>query len=183
MLKIVITISLLFVCSIAYAQPLYTKSVSNFYVIDEDGKMSNTEITKIFKDGEYKGSKNKPILKEEEFNEKGAALLNLISTKDFGDAVKQEHAILGVGNEETVTFQTEILQDGQIQVRAAIRTFENGEEIAKTFHRHVLAPDTSTETLNKEVQRVQDIADAVWTNEVIENYNTKKAKREKELSK
>ena len=76
---------------------------------------------------------------------------------------------------ETKSYQVEVLEDGQIQVREATRVFKDGEEIAKTYHRKVLAPGDNTD---KEVKKVKDIAKAVWTPEVIIEYEASKVKPE-----
>ena len=72
---------------------------------------------------------------------------------------------------EKESYQIEILEDGQVQVRKATRVFKDGVEIAKTYHRHVLAPGESTAN---EVKRVKDIANVVWTAEVIAEYQANK---------
>jgi len=74
---------------------------------------------------------------------------------------------------EGESYQVEVLEDGQIQIRKATRVYKDGVEISKTYHRHVLVPDTKD--LSNEVQRVQDIANVVWTPEVISVYNEKQA--------
>ena len=40
----------------------------------------------------------------------------------------------------SVIDQIEVIRNGNIQVRRANLIIENGEEIAKTYHRHVLCP-------------------------------------------
>ena len=61
----------------------------------------------------------------------------------------------------------EVLEGGQIQVRRADRVMDDGIEIAKTYHRHVLAPG---DNLNNQDARVVAIAQTVWTPEVIAAY-------------
>lgn len=58
----------------------------------------------------------------------------------------------------------EVLSTGHLQVREANLIEKDGVVIAKTFHRYVLNPGDDVST--KE-QRIQDIAAAVWTPEVI----------------
>ena len=69
----------------------------------------------------------------------------------------------------------EVLEDGQMQIRTATVVDEDGTELSRTFHRHVLAPgaDTSGET-----QRVQDIAAATWTAQVVSDYEAFRAAQE-----
>lgn len=54
-----------------------------------------------------------------------------------------------------------------IQVRVCERVFEDGEVIAERYHRHVVNPGADT---SAEDQRVQAIAGAVHTPEVISAY-------------
>ena len=61
----------------------------------------------------------------------------------------------------------EVLEGGQIQVRRADRVMDDGIEIAKTYHRHVLAPG---DNLDNQDPKVRAIAEAVWTPEVIAAY-------------
>jgi urease accessory protein UreE len=54
----------------------------------------------------------------------------------------------------------EILEDGQIQVRRADKVLRDGVEIAKTYHRYVLAPG---DDLTGQDAKVVAIATAAWT--------------------
>ena len=61
----------------------------------------------------------------------------------------------------------EVLANGVIQVQRADIVCRDGDEIARTYHRHVLVPGDS---LNGVDARVAAVAAAVWTDEVIEQY-------------
>jgi hypothetical protein len=61
----------------------------------------------------------------------------------------------------------EVIENNSIQVRIATIIEKDGIEIAKTYHRHVVAP---TDSIENEDSRVQAIANAIWTNEVIAKY-------------
>lgn len=61
----------------------------------------------------------------------------------------------------------ELVQSNHIQVRTANIIEKDGVEIARTFHRHVLAPG---DNVTNEDPKVQAIANAVWTPEVIAAY-------------
>ena len=61
----------------------------------------------------------------------------------------------------------EILPNQTIQVRTATVIEENGVELARSYHRHVLVPGSD---VTGEAQEVQDIANALWTTEVIAAY-------------
>ena len=62
----------------------------------------------------------------------------------------------------------EVLEMGQIQVRTATVIAEDGAELSRTFHRHVLEPgaDTSGET-----ERVAAVAAATWTAQVVADWD------------
>jgi urease accessory protein UreE len=61
--------------------------------------------------------------------------------------------------EISVIDKIEVLEDGQIQVRRADKVLKDGVEIAKLYHRHVLAPG---DDLTGQDAKVVAIATAVW---------------------
>jgi hypothetical protein len=61
----------------------------------------------------------------------------------------------------------ELVQTNHIQVRVANIVEKDGVEIARTFHRHVLTPG---DDVTNQDPKVQAIANAVWTDEVITEY-------------
>lgn len=61
----------------------------------------------------------------------------------------------------------ELVQSNHIQVRTANIIERDGVEVTRTFHRHVLSPGDS---VVNEDPKVQAIANAVWTEEVIAAY-------------
>ena len=61
----------------------------------------------------------------------------------------------------------ELVQSNHIQVRTATIIEKDGKEIARTFHRHVLPPG---DDVSGQDAKVQAIANAVWTPEVITAY-------------
>ncbi len=63
--------------------------------------------------------------------------------------------------------QVEVTESGHIQVRQATKIMENGKELSKSYHRHVLSPGDNLEGQNP---KVVAIAEAVWTSEVIAAY-------------
>ena len=69
--------------------------------------------------------------------------------------------------EKTIVDKVELVQSNHIQVRTANIIEKDGTEIARTFHRHVLSPGDS---IVNEDPKVQAIANAVWTEEVIAAY-------------
>ena len=71
--------------------------------------------------------------------------------------------------EQSVIDQIEVTQNGIVQVRRANLVLKDGAEIAKTYHRHVLAPGAD---LANEDAKVVAIAKTAWTPEVIAAYKT-----------
>ena len=69
--------------------------------------------------------------------------------------------------ETTLIDQIEIVKNNSIQVRTATIIERDGTEIAKTYHRHSLSPG---EDITNEDPKVQAIANAIWTEEVIAAY-------------
>jgi hypothetical protein len=59
-----------------------------------------------------------------------------------------------------------------VQCREATIVSEDGVEISRSFHRHVLHPDSD---ISGEPQETQDICNAVWTDEVKEAWAEKQA--------
>jgi hypothetical protein len=70
--------------------------------------------------------------------------------------------------------QIEIVNGWNIQVRQATVITKNGEQVARSFHRWVLTPDMD---ISGQEQKVQDIANAAWTDEVKAAYETFKAEQ------
>jgi len=73
---------------------------------------------------------------------------------------------------ETIADKIETLEDGQVQIRTATVIKEDGTELTRSFHRHVLSPSTKTgdtwgdTDISGEDARVQLICNAVWTSAV-----------------
>jgi len=69
--------------------------------------------------------------------------------------------------EITLIDKIEIVETNSIQVRTANIIEKDGTEIARTFHRHVVCPG---DDITNEDPKVQAIANAIWTEEVIAAY-------------
>jgi hypothetical protein len=69
--------------------------------------------------------------------------------------------------EKQIVDLVELVQSNHIQVRTANIIEKDGTEITRTFHRHVLAPG---DDVTNQDPKVQAIANAVWTEEVIAAY-------------
>jgi hypothetical protein len=66
--------------------------------------------------------------------------------------------------EITKVDQVELTEVNTIQVRTATIIERDGVEISRSFHRHVVSPG---EDISNEDPKVQAIANAIWTEEVI----------------
>jgi hypothetical protein len=62
-----------------------------------------------------------------------------------------------------------------VQVRTDIVVMEDGEELSRKYHRHVLMPDA---VITGEHADVQAVCNAVWTQDVKDAYATFKANQE-----
>jgi len=69
--------------------------------------------------------------------------------------------------EITKVDQIELTEVNTIQVRTATIIERDGVEISRTFHRHVVAPG---DDVTNQDPKVQAIANAIWTEEVIAAY-------------
>jgi len=69
--------------------------------------------------------------------------------------------------EKTIVDKIEILESNSIQVRTANVIEKDGIEISRTFHRHVVNP---SKDISGEDAKVQAIASAIWTEEIIAAY-------------
>jgi hypothetical protein len=74
--------------------------------------------------------------------------------------------------------QIEIVNDWNIQVRQATVIEKDGVQVARSFHRWVLTPDMD---ISGQEQKVQDICNAAWTDEVKSAYETFKAEQANRL--
>jgi hypothetical protein len=61
----------------------------------------------------------------------------------------------------------EVTEVNTVQVRTATIIERDGVELTRTFHRHVVSPG---EDISNEDPKVQAIANAIWTPEVIAAY-------------
>jgi hypothetical protein len=76
--------------------------------------------------------------------------------------------------EKQIVDKVELVQTNHIQVRTANIIEKDGVEIAKSFHRHVLAPG---DDVSGQDPKVQAIANAIWTEEVIATYSASLSER------
>ena len=76
--------------------------------------------------------------------------------------------------ESTKIDQIEVVADWNIQVRQCTTIERDGQFVSNSFHRWVLNPDSD---ITGQEQKVQDIANAAWTPEVRQAYETFKAEQ------
>jgi hypothetical protein len=76
--------------------------------------------------------------------------------------------------ESTSIDQIEIVGNWNIQVRQATVIEKDGVQVARSFHRWVLNPDSD---ISGQEQKVQDICNVAWTPEVRQAYETFKAEQ------
>jgi hypothetical protein len=69
--------------------------------------------------------------------------------------------------EKKIVDSIELVESNHIQVRTSTIIEKDGVEIARTYHRHVITPG---DDISKEDLKVQSIANAIWTDEVINAY-------------
>ena len=65
---------------------------------------------------------------------------------------------------KTVTGQIEVGENGSIGLRTDTVVTDDGKELSRNFHRKVLAPG---DDVSGEDAKVQAVANAVWTDEVV----------------
>ena len=70
---------------------------------------------------------------------------------------------------QTIVDKIEVLENGCVQVRTAIRIVEDGVQLSQSYHRHVVAPG---DDYSGEDARVQAICAATHTAEVIAAYQS-----------
>ena len=80
---------------------------------------------------------------------------------------------------KTVTGQIEVGELGTIGLRTDTVVTDDGKEISRSFHRKVLAPG---DDVSGEDAKVQAVAAAVWTTEVVEQYAAAQAAAAEESS-
>ena len=79
---------------------------------------------------------------------------------------------------EEIADKIEVLEDGHVQVRIATVIKEDGTELTRSFHRHVLDPSTKTgdtwgdTDISSEKTNVQAICNAAWTSAIKTAYQT-----------
>ena len=70
--------------------------------------------------------------------------------------------------EKTIIDKIELIENNSIQVRTATVIEKDGTKLTRTFHRHVVVPGAD---ITNEDPKVQAIANAIWTEEIIAAYS------------
>jgi uncharacterized protein with FMN-binding domain len=80
---------------------------------------------------------------------------------------------------EVAIDKIEVLELGHIQVREITRVMEDGKELSASYHRWSFAPG---DDVSAQSAKVQAIANATWTAEVISAYQAMIAEQAKPVS-
>jgi len=80
--------------------------------------------------------------------------------------------------EKIITFDQQITEDGIIHVRTITRVLEDGVELSKSYHRHVVTP---LDNVENEDDRTKLIAGAIYTPEFITEYEAKIKNKEEKI--
>lgn len=75
--------------------------------------------------------------------------------------------------EKTIIDKIELTEVNTIQIRTATIIERDGIEISRSYHRHVVCPG---DDISNEDIKIQTIANAIWTEEVIVAYKALTAK-------
>ena len=75
---------------------------------------------------------------------------------------------------QTSIDKIEVLEMGQIQVREVTRIMEDGNELSASYHRLSFSPG---DDVSNQPAKVQAIANATWTDEVISAYQAQVAEQ------
>jgi hypothetical protein len=78
-----------------------------------------------------------------------------------------------MGIEKIISYAQTVTEDGSIQVQRATRIMEDGEELAKAYHNHVVDPG---DDFTAEDDRTKLIAGVVHTEDCVAEFNVKKEK-------
>ena len=77
---------------------------------------------------------------------------------------------------ETLVGKIEVVGEFKsVQVRTDTILKEDGTELTRSYHRHVLHPDAD---ITNETSEVQAVCNAVWTDQIKTDYETFKANQE-----
>lgn len=71
--------------------------------------------------------------------------------------------------EKKISFDHSITEQGSINIRKITRIFEDGVEISKAYHRHIVSPG---DDVSNEDERTKLIAGVIHTKEIIEKFKT-----------
>jgi hypothetical protein len=69
--------------------------------------------------------------------------------------------------EKTIIDLISVTRINTIEVRHATVVLKDGEEISKTYHRHVVAPG---DDLSTQDAKVVAVAQSIWTPEIVQQY-------------
>ena len=161
---------------------MITKQITHAGNFAEDGEIKFHEIIRIMESGvepEITISPSKTIGVGDDVSSEPQIVRELAAKLHTPARIKARgylvFDVLKVGLDRKISYDGEWLEDGQIQVRRIRRTFENGEQISKKYHRHVV--DVGDDVSN-ESQIVKDVAKGLHTPQRIAARRVFKLKQE-----
>jgi len=64
---------------------------------------------------------------------------------------------------ETTEYKIEVLNSGVLEIRRTDKVFKDGQPAGQNYTRYTLTPG---EDVSGQIQRIKDVAEAVWTPDV-----------------
>ena len=164
---------------------MITKQITHVGSFAEDGEIKFHEVIRIMEPGvetEITTGLPKTIAIGDDVSSEPQIIRELVNKLHTParkvNRGKLPYTISGVGRERFISFDGEWLEDGQIQVRRIRRTFEDGVQISKKYHRHVV--EVGDDVIN-ESQIVKDVASGLHTPQRMAARRVFKLKQEQEL--
>jgi len=123
------------------------KQLSLHHSVTELGNIQVRQVIKYVEDEEVKSVKYgapytpKDVKKMEGFDNRSKEIVATITAPEARVEFEGEKQVKkGKGIEEIITHDRVIEEDGKIAVRKIIRTFDNGVEVSKKYHRSWIMP-------------------------------------------
>jgi hypothetical protein len=148
------------------------KQLSYDHNITELGHIQVRQITRIMEDGKEISRKPSPpeTINPSKDSAAGRDTRTVLLMNELKGMSLEIPLITGQGSEKVITWDNSITEWGHVQVRRITRIFEDGKEVSKTYHRHVISPGddiTNEDVLSKLT------AQAIHVPEIIAAYRAK----------
>lgn len=150
---------------------MLTKVISYDHSITELAHIQIRQITRIMEDGKEISKISSSFEEINPFKDSVAgkdarAVLLMNKFKGARTSIKPL-AIMGQGLEKVVTYDNSLTKWGHVQVRQITKIFEEGIEISKTYHRHIISPGDNV--INEDILS-KLTAEAIHTSKIIAVY-------------